>query len=36
MLVAEAVTATDALDPVQAAAQRDALRARLYDAPPAE
>jgi CPA2 family monovalent cation:H+ antiporter-2 len=34
--LAEAVTAADALDPVQAAAQRDALRARLYDAPPAE
>ena len=34
--LAEAVTAGDALDPVQAAEQRDALRARLYDAPPAE
>jgi CPA2 family monovalent cation:H+ antiporter-2 len=34
--LAEAVTAADALDPVQAAAQRDALRARLYDAPPDE
>jgi CPA2 family monovalent cation:H+ antiporter-2 len=34
--LAEAVTAADALDPVQAAAQRDALRARLYDAPPAQ
>jgi CPA2 family monovalent cation:H+ antiporter-2 len=34
--LAEAVTAADALDPVQAAAQRVALRARLYEAPPAE
>jgi CPA2 family monovalent cation:H+ antiporter-2 len=34
--LAEAVTAADALDPVQAAAQRDAVRARLYDAPPAD
>ena len=30
---AEAVTAADALDAVQASAQRDAFRARLYDAP---
>jgi CPA2 family monovalent cation:H+ antiporter-2 len=34
--LAEAVTAGDALDPVQASAQRDAFRARLYDAPPGE
>jgi CPA2 family monovalent cation:H+ antiporter-2 len=31
--LAEAVTASDALEPAQAAAQRDAFRARLYDAP---
>ena len=31
--LAEAVTAGDSLDPVQASAQRDALRARLYDVP---
>jgi len=34
--LAEAVTAADALDPVQAAAQREAFRARLYDALPGE
>jgi CPA2 family monovalent cation:H+ antiporter-2 len=34
--LAEAVTAGDALDPVQASAQRDAFRARLYDVPPRE
>jgi CPA2 family monovalent cation:H+ antiporter-2 len=34
--LAEAVTAGDALDPTSAAAQREALRTRLYDAPPAE
>jgi CPA2 family monovalent cation:H+ antiporter-2 len=34
--LAEAVTAGDALDPVQAAGQRDARRARLYDAPAGE
>jgi hypothetical protein len=34
--LAEAVTAGDALDPVQASAQRDAFRARLYDAPSGE
>ena len=34
--LAEAVTAGDALDPEQAAAQRDSFRARLYDAPPHE
>jgi CPA2 family monovalent cation:H+ antiporter-2 len=34
--LAEAVTAADALDPVRAAAQREAFRARLYEAPPGE
>jgi CPA2 family monovalent cation:H+ antiporter-2 len=34
--LAEAVTAGDALDPVQAAAQRDAFRARLYGVPARE
>jgi CPA2 family monovalent cation:H+ antiporter-2 len=34
--LAEAVTATDALDPARASAQRDAVRARLYDVPPGE
>ncbi len=34
--LAEAVTAGDALDPAAASAQRSALRARLYDAPPGE
>ncbi len=34
--LAEAVTAEDGLDPVAAAAQREAIRSRLYAAPPAE
>jgi CPA2 family monovalent cation:H+ antiporter-2 len=34
--LAEAVTAADELDPVEASARRTAFRARLYDAPPAE
>jgi CPA2 family monovalent cation:H+ antiporter-2 len=34
--LAEAVTAEDGLDPVAAAAQREAIRGRLYAAPPAE
>jgi CPA2 family monovalent cation:H+ antiporter-2 len=34
--LAEAVTAADAPDPAQAAAQRDALRRRLYDASPSD
>jgi K+:H+ antiporter len=34
--LAEAVTAEDGLDPVAAAAQREAIRTRLYETPPAE
>ena len=34
--LAEAVTAEDGLDPVAAVAQREAIRSRLYAAPPAE
>jgi CPA2 family monovalent cation:H+ antiporter-2 len=34
--LAEAVTQGDALDPMAVAAQRQALRTRLYDAPPGE
>jgi CPA2 family monovalent cation:H+ antiporter-2 len=32
--LAEAVTAADGLDPVEASSRRNAFRARLYDAPP--
>jgi CPA2 family monovalent cation:H+ antiporter-2 len=34
--LAEEVTAADGLDPIAAAAQRQAIRSRLYEKPPAE